>query len=110
MDEDISVPKALVDKGVLQCVSTIDSDNAQIITLQNNLAEIQQSLDSQIALLATITTKKEDTLAQIANVQAEIEENKVSLTALAKRNPPIQSALDLLNEHPEYGINWQIDS
>lgn len=90
------VPDQIVDAGVAQSVTVIDNNIAKINSLNAELSIFKGQRDN-------LNNTIEEYESKITVLQTEIDQNKQSLTALANQNPPIQSAVDLLDEHPEYG-------
>jgi hypothetical protein len=93
------IPQNITDSGVQLTQQSIDANNAKIQALTTQIANDQGTANTYLAKVAS--EQSQITAIQATNIQLES-----SLTALATQTPPIQSALDLLNSNPSYGINW----
>ncbi len=93
------IPQQITDAGVDLTKQSIDANNAQIQALTTQIANDQGTANTYLAKVAS--EQSQITAIQSTNIQLES-----SLTVLATQTPPIQSALDLLNSNPDYGINW----
>ena len=93
------IPQAITDAGVGLTKQSIDTNNAAIQVLNAQISNDQATATTYLAKVASEQ-------AQIATIQATNIQLESSLTALATQTPPIQSALNLLNSNPSYGINW----
>ncbi len=93
------IPQQITDAGVDLTKQSIDANNAQIQALITQIANDQDTANTYLAKVASEQS-------QIATIQATNIQLESSLTVLATQTPPIQSALDLLNSNPDYGINW----
>ena len=93
------IPQTITDAGVGLTKQSIDTNNAAIQALNAQIANDQVTANTYLAKVASEQ-------AQIATIQATNIQLESSLTALATQTPPIQSALNLLNSNPSYGINW----
>ena len=93
------IPQAITDSGVWLTKQSIDANNAAIQALNAQIANDQGTANTYLAKVAS--EQSQITAIQATNIQLES-----SLTALATQTPPIQSALNLLNSNPSYGINW----
>ena len=93
------IPQTITDAGVGLTKQSIDTNNAAIQALNAQIANDQGTANTYLAKVAS--EQSQITAIQATNIQLES-----SLTALATQTPPIQSALNLLNSNPSYGINW----
>ncbi len=93
--QDVTVSTQAADAGVVLASQTIDSIDAKIKSLNDSIASYQSQIN--------------DAQQQIDGLTAQEVGIKQNLTSLASQTPPIQSALDLLNANPNYGINWPQD-
>ena len=93
------IPQNITDAGVQLTQQSIDANNAKIQALTTQIANDQGTANTYLAKVAS--EQSQITAIQATNIQLES-----SLTALATQTPPIQSALNLLNSNPSYGINW----
>ena len=93
------IPQNITDAGVQLTQQSIDANNAKIQALTTQIANDQGTANTYLAKVAS--EQSQITAIQATNIQLE-----PSLTALATQTPPIQSALNLLNSNPSYGINW----
>lgn len=96
------VPDSIVDAGVVASVEAIDKYTSEL----DDLNKQKLSRQEDIVLIQRRITEID---SEIVKLETKINEHKQSLTALASQNPAVQSALDLLNEKPEYGINWSVN-
>ena len=93
------IPQNITDAGVQLTQQSIDANNAKIQALTTQIANDQGTANTYLAKVAS--EQSQITAIQATNIKLES-----SLTALATQTPPIQSALNLLNSNPSYGINW----
>lgn len=89
------VDPRFIQAALTQSAGVIDSDNGQ-------LASLTQQLESLNQTLSQIQNSINGTQTQIDAITADILTNKTNITALTKTNPPIQAAVELCNNTPQY--------
>jgi uncharacterized protein YjbI with pentapeptide repeats len=94
-----NVPSSAISAGVGLAKSAVDDQRNQISILNSAIASEQQDISNQQAKIA-------EQQQEIVLLQSNIVQIQTNLTSMAKANPPIQDAVDLLNSNPAYGTNW----
>ena len=90
--DTVQVDSSVASQTISDTVDVINKDVALINQLNGSIA-------SDTASMAEHQN-------QLNDAQSDLDMKRQMLTTVATQNPPIQEAVNLLNAHPEYGVNW----